>query len=1275
MQTRPLGRCAALFRFGALTMMAVCAMSAATTYTFRNGANGYTGAADASINTQYAQYNGGNGIPWKNDAQLAAYTTTGSDSYAVRYLLKFGNLSIPAGSQVVSATLSLSFEWWGSGAGNLTGFYVKNAWDPASNNLGWLHRSSTADWAGPGASLSGADTVAGKQFQAPALRAVGNQTLTMTLDPAVVQSWIDSPAANQGILLVNNKAGDIVRINSTVASQSIRPMLTVVVSSVAPVSVTLTPATATVQPGQTQQFTANVPVTWSATGGNITTAGLFTAGSTAGTFSVKATSTQDTTKSATATVTIQTLSVAPASATLQPGQTQQFTANVPVTWSATGGTISQSGLFTAGSTAGSFSVKATSTQDTTKSATATVTIQAITVSITPTAATLQPGQTRQFTANVPVTWSATGGTISQSGLFTAGSTAGSFTVRATSTQDTTRSATASVSIQATQTTVTVSPSSVYVFLNGQQQFTANVPVTWSATGGAISTSGLYTAGATTGAFTVTAASMQDPAKTASTTVNVVARTTTPHPRMILDTALLNTLRARAQANTAEWARIKSQCDSFLGGGTVNFIGQNGYPNPPNVGEGYQGSGYFDSLLPLGLCYQTVLNSNPTLAAQYGAKGVAILMAMSDPGHQMIGTTPVWDRDDGYGIRNFGTAMGLGYDWFNNLLTDAQKSQLQTALGNWIDGFEKDSFEYDHPQGNYFAGYYMAKCAAALAVQGDVPVADAWWADWLNHQHYGRVQPYYLANMAGGGWTEGFPQYGVFGSKNHALPTLAVKTAKGLDLIHAAQPYSFPLDQGRYLMQFTWPTRDLMDDRGELYSTGDPNFWPGTPPLDIYHFMAGFLAMWNDPAAPMLHKYARDVKIALDALNAGNSSDPWVDFLFWDPTAPEADYTTMALSYVASGNGAVSARSDWSAGATFMTFFSAPYINNPSAGHEHFDKGSIAIERNKLPLVVNAPAWMSHEPNGDPGWTLTYDDRFSNWETNHALGNRILYNTFQVRHTDGGGQILDNYGQWAIQRDDGARTRVARHEDGGAYVLTVGQYLEDMYRPFHTICAGSSPVTQWSRQIVYLRPSQFVVYDRTGVCDASLDQYLAFHFPGTPVETTAPATGLRRYNVTAGQFAGAITTVLPASPRIDVTDHFSSDTRTWNKVWRAEIRPTTTPTATRQWLTVFDLAPTAAQVANAAPITVASGAAVGTVLQSATGNSAVVMGTAPVGTPISGALTYTVPAAQTRHVVTDLVPSTGYTVSVATSGATRVITITQGGPTQSTANGVLTFVTQ
>jgi hypothetical protein len=226
----------------------------------------------------------------------------------------------------------------------------------------------------------------------------------------------------------------------------------------------------------TQQFVAvgkdadgnvmTIAPVWSvvAGGGAINATGLFTAGTLAGPFvgTVKATVGGI---SGLANVTI--LPGALASIVLTPGPTsmvisttQQYTAvgkdasnnTVTITpvWSvvASGGTIGTTGLFTAGTLAGVFTgtVKATSGAI---SATSTVTVTAgalASIAVTPAQVVLTQGGTRQYAAvgkdasnNVvaitPV-WSvvASGGTVSASGLFTAGSVAGTFTntVRAAS---------------------------------------------------------------------------------------------------------------------------------------------------------------------------------------------------------------------------------------------------------------------------------------------------------------------------------------------------------------------------------------------------------------------------------------------------------------------------------------------------------------------------------------------------------------------------------------------------------------------------------------------------------------------------------------------------------------------------------------------------------------------------------------------------------------------------------------------------------------------------
>ena len=169
------------------------------------------------------------------------------------------------------------------------------------------------------------------------------------------------------------------------------------------------------------------------------------------------------------------ISLTPSTSTIVAGGSVQFSATVSgssnsaVTWSVTGGSISPSGLFTAPSTAGTYTVKATSAADSTKSATSSVTVTTaptVAVSISPSTATVKTGATQQFaasvtgTSNTGVTWSASGGTISTSGLYTAPSGSGNYTVQATSTADTTKSASATVTVTTAAATIAVSPSAL-----------------------------------------------------------------------------------------------------------------------------------------------------------------------------------------------------------------------------------------------------------------------------------------------------------------------------------------------------------------------------------------------------------------------------------------------------------------------------------------------------------------------------------------------------------------------------------------------------------------------------------------------------------------------------------------------------------------------------------------------------------------------------------------------------------------------------------------------
>jgi len=168
------------------------------------------------------------------------------------------------------------------------------------------------------------------------------------------------------------------------------------------VAVSVSPSTANVIGGGTQQFTATVTnatnqaVTWSASGGgSMNAAGLYSAPATVAsltTVTITATSVADPTKSGTATVTLIPISVtaSPATAMVVITGKKQFAAavagtlNTAVTWSVAGtgcsgdacGTVSSTGHYVAPPAvpSSSVTVKATSVADPTKSGTASIQI-------------------------------------------------------------------------------------------------------------------------------------------------------------------------------------------------------------------------------------------------------------------------------------------------------------------------------------------------------------------------------------------------------------------------------------------------------------------------------------------------------------------------------------------------------------------------------------------------------------------------------------------------------------------------------------------------------------------------------------------------------------------------------------------------------------------------------------------------------------------------------------------------------------------------------------
>jgi parallel beta-helix repeat protein len=247
-------------------------------------------------------------------------------------------------------------------------------------------------------------------------------------------------------------------------------------------------------------------------------------------------------------------------------------ANSPVSdavvWTASGGNITASGDFSA-STTGDYTVvlkrRGRKKADTTVVVVVPPPSNPVAITLTPDTTTLPTGSSQSFQAkavlgdssqtNIGVTWRATGGTIDAGGNYVAGRVPGHYVAIAKSVSysledsaliviDSTPSAPPPST--ATLSAVRLSPDSTALFTGATQQFTAigvlsdastaPVPVTFSATGGTIDSTGLYRAGPAAGIFRViaTAGSFADTSRVA---ISIAQTGTTIYPGQSIQAAV------------------------------------------------------------------------------------------------------------------------------------------------------------------------------------------------------------------------------------------------------------------------------------------------------------------------------------------------------------------------------------------------------------------------------------------------------------------------------------------------------------------------------------------------------------------------------------------------------------------------------------------------------------------------------------------------------------------------------------------------------------------
>ncbi|MCE9666341.1 Ig-like domain-containing protein [Myxococcus stipitatus] len=185
-----------------------------------------------------------NGAAYRNEPLIGVFQT---EDYEVEALLRFPQLGVPAGAVVQSATLRLAIETYTDDFA-IRGAYLQTPWSLTANGLGWQFRDDGLEWERLGAVGQGTDLVAGTSFTLTTFPTVVSLH-DVSLDVAVVQSWVDDPSTNQGLMLANTQVGKVAKLFTALASQpERRPVLTIEYTAPAPRSDNTPPTVAITSP-------------------------------------------------------------------------------------------------------------------------------------------------------------------------------------------------------------------------------------------------------------------------------------------------------------------------------------------------------------------------------------------------------------------------------------------------------------------------------------------------------------------------------------------------------------------------------------------------------------------------------------------------------------------------------------------------------------------------------------------------------------------------------------------------------------------------------------------------------------------------------------------------------------------------------------------------------------------------------------------------------------------------------------------------------------------
>ncbi len=566
-----------------------------------------------------------------------------------------------------------------------------------------------------------------------------------------------------------------------------------------------------------------------------------------------------------------------------------------------------------------------------------------------------------------------------------------------------------------------------------------------------------------------------------------------HPRLFLSPAVLARLKRKAAAHDPDWVDVAGRADRYAASPVAPYD-RNEAPRDA-ISYPYQGSGWLDAILPLGVAYNVTGNK------AYARKLAEILRLAN--GTAAAGNLEPISTDAGFPTRTAALGLALGFDWIYGELSPAERAATVSTLNRWFDWHAAHAYEHDGPAfGNYFGGHLLGFGAAGYATLGDNDRA----REIIDYERR-RYDDVILPAFKDGAFSGGFPIEGYVYGTNHYQRllqfALMASAASDGDSAHARDAAAAI---ARNLLHAIKPNHWQVPDEAAY-----PGETTGILALALPLFLSDLLA--GTPVGANLQYLLRDLGKPPDGIALDRPS--FDSLLYWDAGRAAADVAaTEPLYFHSRGDEHLFMRSSWARDAVWASFAGA--LAQLSA-HQARAAGHVAIQRGNDALLIFAGQWK-----GEGGLA----GRPQQFETTSGYANTLFidddgeYLYKDARYLGGQGPFADNRAFPSFQSAD---LTWAKLDATGAYERQRGSGDPN-----------TRSLRSFVRNFVYLRPDVFVLYDRVRVLKPGYVKELRFQLN----TRTAPTVSGNLATSVVGSSALHVRTLAPRPVAI---------TAAWNTV--------------------------------------------------------------------------------------------------------------------------------